>query len=73
MYVYYHNVESILEHRFFNNIFLPLHFPQNEPTCKALGQFLFFMYSKFCIFRARQAKIIKCMTGVQTRTDLAEI
>ena len=61
--VYFHNVESILEHRFLYNICSLLHSLRNEPTCKALWQFDFFMYNKYGVFRACQCKIVKCVTG----------
>ena len=63
MYVYFHNVELVLELMFFIK-FVHLLIPQNMSLhAKFKDNFDFFMYSEYCIFRANQAKIIKCVMG----------
>ena len=48
--VYFHNVESILELRFFYHFFSNVNSPDIELTCKALGQFLFILCIVHMVF-----------------------
>ena len=71
--VYFQSVESILEHGFFYKVCSSVNYPENEPTCKALRWFWFFMYSEYGVFLPTGLKSKNKWQGDQTCIDFAEI
>ena len=65
-----HYTELILEYEFIYKVCSPLHSLQNEPICKALGQFWLFMYCKYGVFRARGGRNRKWATGGTKRAPI---